>query len=189
VGADDFLVPGAVNRVAAAVATKRDMDVIFGDALAIEGTAVLANRAHSGPLALPRHYTLKHAATWIARDAYERFGVYSTEFRYAMDYELLARFHLAGACFVKIDGFLGAYRTGGVNSVQRARTIAEVCVIARRFGVGTFTAQVDRSRKLASAAFKRFVPSTFEATVRAWSRKRRGIVPLDAAQLGVADYL
>lgn len=62
---------------------------------------------------LDRDMTLCHPATIIRKSAYEKWGAYSEEYRYAMDYELLLRFKINGAVFKQVNEVWAVMVAGG----------------------------------------------------------------------------
>ena len=54
---------------------------------------------HSNLHRLRRENTINHPSAFVLRSAYERWGLYRTEYRVAMDYEFFLRLHAAGAHF------------------------------------------------------------------------------------------
>lgn len=63
------------------------------------------------------HINVNHLSTFITREAYQKYGLFDTQFKVAMDLDLLRRFYRRGAKFKKIDAVLGKFFSGGVSTV------------------------------------------------------------------------
>jgi glycosyltransferase involved in cell wall biosynthesis len=112
--ADDVLLPGTLHYVAAYLERHPDVDVVYGHRVLIDE----ANR-EIGRWVLPLHddralswadYVPQETLFWRRR-IWERVGACLDEtFQFAMDWDLLLRFRDAGARFVRLPRFLGAFR-------------------------------------------------------------------------------
>jgi glycosyltransferase involved in cell wall biosynthesis len=115
--ADDLLLPGTLRFVAAYFATHPEVDVVYGHRVVID-----ADHAEVGRWVLPRHqddvlswtdYVPQETLFW-RRAIWEKVGGAMDEsFRFALDWDLLLRFRNAGATFVRVPRFLGAFRVHG----------------------------------------------------------------------------
>ena len=68
---------------------------------------------------IPFKFNVCHMATYIKKDAFERFGYYDLDFKCGMDRELLFRFHRLGAKEKPIDGVFGIFRLGGISQSSK----------------------------------------------------------------------
>jgi hypothetical protein len=124
---DDMLLPGSLAAVARCFARHPKLDVIYGNRVLVD-----ESDAHVGSWILPRHddrmLTLldcvpQETLFWRRR-LWERVGSHVDErFRFAIDWELLLRFRLAGAKMVRLPRFLGAFR---VHGQQKNEAMADV---------------------------------------------------------------
>lgn len=111
---DDLLLPGALQTVANYFNAHPEVDVLYGDRLIID-----ENDMEIGRWLMPGHdnfilswadYIPQETLFW-RRSIWERIGGEVDEtFMFAMDWDLLVRFREAGAKFVHIPRFLGAFR-------------------------------------------------------------------------------
>jgi glycosyltransferase involved in cell wall biosynthesis len=111
---DDLLMPGAMHAVVDYFDKHPEVDVVYGDRLMID-----ENDHEIGRWILPGHdsnalewadYIPQETMFW-RRGIWEKAGAHIDEsFRFAMDWDLLIRFHKAGAKFGHIPRFLGAFR-------------------------------------------------------------------------------
>jgi glycosyltransferase involved in cell wall biosynthesis len=116
INADDFLLPGILHRVAAAFAGLPSMAVVHGNAQRIEGERRHIRKPMPRlPWAIRIGTPVVHPATFVAREVYERVGLFDTRYRVAMDYDFVLRAHLAGARFHHIDETLVGFRGGGLS--------------------------------------------------------------------------
>ncbi|MGH7243090.1 MAG: glycosyltransferase family 2 protein [Phycisphaerales bacterium] len=112
---DDQLMPGALHCVARWFQNHPDVDVVYGHRVIVD-----ANGDEVGRWILPRHrgaaflwgdYIPQETMFW-RRSLWNRVGGrIDTDFQFAMDWELILRFHRAGAKFCRIPHTLGAFRT------------------------------------------------------------------------------
>lgn len=120
--ADDRYLPGALMAAAEAF---RGKGVYYGR------MEVLENGRPNGTY-YPDHYqlekdmTLCHPATFVAAETYEKYGLYRTDFRYAMDYELMLRFKTSGVDFYPVDYTFTAMSAGGVSDIHWRAAFDEV---------------------------------------------------------------
>lgn len=111
---DDLLLPGSLNYVAAYFAANPDVDVVYGHRVIINpegkevGRWVLPN--HSDRMLVWADYVPQETLFW-RRSIWDKAGGKIDEsFQFALDWDLLLRFREAGAKFVRLPRFLGAFR-------------------------------------------------------------------------------
>jgi GT2 family glycosyltransferase len=112
--ADDLLLPGALNCVGRFFSRHPEVDVVYGHRIVID-----EYDQEIGRWVLPRHddavltfadYVPQETLFW-RRGIWERVGGHLDEtFHFALDWDLLLRFREAGALFVRLPRFLGAFR-------------------------------------------------------------------------------
>ena len=171
---DDMLAPGALHWVARYFADHPDVDVLYSHRCMVDD----ANTVISYWI-LPRHSSRKmlrwdlipQETCFWRRSLYERCGPVDRSFRFAMDYDLFARFMLAGR-MVHVPRVLGVFRqhelaktsqqmeTVGQEEVRRVHERYDVRfsrldgLIGRRFWHGMLVRSawhVRRSRTLPGA--------------------------------------
>jgi glycosyltransferase involved in cell wall biosynthesis len=111
---DDLLMPGTLNYVADYFQGHPDVDVVYGHRIMID-----ADDAEVGRWVLPRHddeflrwadFVPQETLFWRRRIWEKVGGALDESFQYALDWDLLLRFLAAGARFVRLPRFLGAFR-------------------------------------------------------------------------------
>lgn len=128
--ADDRLIPGALEQVAALFSNEPDIDVVTGAIRIIDEGGRPARRKRTSDLFDPRRYvagvcTVNQQATFFRRDAYARSGGFNVHNRVAWDGELLVDMALAGCRFHTVERLLGDFRvypgtiTGGTSYRER----------------------------------------------------------------------
>jgi glycosyltransferase involved in cell wall biosynthesis len=111
---DDLLLPGSLNYVAAYFAANPDVDVVYGHRIIIDskgkevGRWVLPN--HSDQMLAWANYVPPETLFWRRRIWDKAGGKIDESFEFALDWDLLLRFREAGAKFVRLPRFLGAFR-------------------------------------------------------------------------------
>jgi SAM-dependent methyltransferase len=111
---DDLLLPGSLHYVGKYFAEHPDVDVVYGHRIIID-----EYDAEIGRWILPPHddevlswadYVPQETLFWRQR-AWESIGQSLDEsFRFAVDWDLLVRLRYAGARFVRLPRFIGAFR-------------------------------------------------------------------------------
>jgi glycosyltransferase involved in cell wall biosynthesis/GT2 family glycosyltransferase len=111
---DDLLLPGSLAYVANYFARHPETDVVYGHRVIID-----ADDREVGRCVLPPHddefitwddYVPQETLFWRRR-VWERVGGRLDEsFHFALDWDLILRFRKAGAKFVRLPRFLGAFR-------------------------------------------------------------------------------
>jgi glycosyltransferase involved in cell wall biosynthesis len=137
--ADDALLPGAVS--AAVHALTRGRDVVYGHRIVIDehnnevGRWVLPKHRASG--LLWRDYVPQETMFWT-RELHETVGGLDERFQFAMDWDLVVRFHRAGARFERLDRFMGCFRTHAAQkSLAQRVQVGEPEFAQIRQGMGT----------------------------------------------------
>jgi glycosyltransferase involved in cell wall biosynthesis len=125
---DDLLLPGALNTVVDYFARRPDIDVIYGHRILIDehGMAI-------GRWILPPHSSLAYAwadfvpqeTMFWRRSIWNRAGGQLDEsFRFAMDWDLIARFSSVGARFYRLPRYLAAFRVHAKQKTSLQMTTA-----------------------------------------------------------------
>ncbi len=134
---DDLLAPRSLRCVAEYFATHPEVDVVYGHRIIIDG-----EDREVGRWVMPRHdppslewidYIPQETLFWRKR-AWDIAGGIDPSFQFALDWDLLARFHRAGCRIVRLPYFLGCFRihaeqktsqaihTTGADEMTRIRT-------------------------------------------------------------------
>lgn len=134
---DDLLAPGSLRFVAEYFAAHPEVDVIYGHRIIIDD-----DDRDVGRWIMPRHrpetlewidYVPQETMFWRKR-AWDVAGGIDPTFQFALDWDLLARFHQARLKIVRVPYFLGAFRvhaeqktsqaihTTGADEMRRIRT-------------------------------------------------------------------
>lgn len=110
---DDLLLPGALRFVGAYFAAHPDVDVVYGHRLLID-----EKDEEIGQWIVPPYcsealryfdYVPQETLFW-RRSLWEKVGGLDESFQFALDWDILLRFRAAGARFVRLPYFLGAFR-------------------------------------------------------------------------------
>jgi glycosyltransferase involved in cell wall biosynthesis len=134
VSSDDYLLPGALDKIRQDWAERGACDVVFGNVIFLDSPEGVIVRPDASLKSIWSRQPLKHAAMFVARSTYARLGGYSCDWRCAMDYELTLRFYVRGCSFRYLDANLAAVRPGGFSYKNLGRTMKEVCEIAEQYG-------------------------------------------------------
>jgi glycosyltransferase involved in cell wall biosynthesis len=124
---------------------------------------------------LRSYMSVNHPTVFVPRVIYEEHGLFDLKYRYAMDYDLMLRFKLAGVQFVYLDTVLANMLLEGVSDRQWLETLKEAYTIRKNNGVGF----VKNQRLFYFAATKMFFRRYLEkmgadALVEAYRRRTFG---------------
>lgn len=111
---DDLLLPGSLHYIANYFAKHPEVDVVYGHRVLIDeydqeiGKWILPK--HDSNILIWADYIPQETLFWRRRIWEKAGGHIDENFRFAMDWDLLLRFREAGAKFVRLPRFLGAFR-------------------------------------------------------------------------------
>jgi glycosyltransferase involved in cell wall biosynthesis len=138
---DDMLAPGTLHYVADFFARNPDVDAVYGHRLTVDGR----NRAKWYWI-LPEHSDwyqtrwdlIPQESCFWRRRIYDRCGNVDDTLRFAIDYDLFARFMKAGGKFVRANRFLGVFREHEEAKTSQLLTTvgaAEVAKVREKYGI------------------------------------------------------
>lgn len=117
---DEFADPDALGQLAQSWDRQRYGWITGGAEIRDEGNRLLYGRCHDpgtdGRALLGRGCRIWHAATLIDRRLFDRYGLFDTTYRIAMDYEMWLRFLVAGEQPQVIDKVVARFRIGGISA-------------------------------------------------------------------------
>jgi len=113
---DDELLPNTVKMITELA--KPDADIIHGNIIVhkIDKMQYICKPSLDYSLLLKKSMILNHPGMFIAKRAYQKFGLYNMAYRCAMDRELLARMYSKNAVFQYIDTELVVFYQGGEST-------------------------------------------------------------------------
>jgi glycosyltransferase involved in cell wall biosynthesis len=110
---DDTLEPGVLGLVGEYFSSRPDVDIVYGNLNLVDTDGKRLYTAYPvldlRILIYENRFVPQQAMFW-RRTLYDRVGGINPELRFAMDYELVVKFLLAGARVVKIPRVLARYR-------------------------------------------------------------------------------
>lgn len=170
--ADDWFSPG---QLAHGIATleRTGADFVFGDLIYFrDGEPAFRRRGDGGYRERIDHVmpALNHPTVIVRRSAYERHALFNTDYKLAMDYELLLRFHKAGLFGVYDPLLVGNMSLDGASDMSSRKALAEVRSAAVAHGYPATKAWIlygfrlmkDRLRRMSEKA----LPKTWHETLR-----------------------
>lgn len=157
INADDVLEPGALHRVATALAST-GADYACSDLTIVDedGQPVRIQRAETQWIDGRRNWLgrdwrmnigLPHPTLFVRRSTYERLGTYDLSFRLAADHDFVARLISSGQRGTYIDVPLARFRLGGLSSNRLLDCFREDERIACKHGLHPWLARLVRMRK------------------------------------------
>lgn len=82
---------------------------------------------------LDRETSVHHTGVFIKRIAYEKYGLYNCDYKYAMDYDLILRMKMNGASFFAVDKVFANRRLEGISYINRHEALRETRLIRREY--------------------------------------------------------
>lgn len=86
---------------------------------------------------LPIKMKVSHPSTFITKFAYQKWGNYDVNLKYAMDFDLLQRMYMQKARAIRVDEPLAIFRLGGVSQQDEKARKKELCSILRKNGANS----------------------------------------------------
>lgn len=80
---------------------------------------------YSVPQLLEREMTVTHPTCFVRTSLYHRLGFFSTDYKFAMDYELLLRFKSQGVCFLSLESVLANMQHDGISEANWKKALLE----------------------------------------------------------------
>lgn len=125
INADDWYEKDTVEKIVAAI---DDHHIAYGDLQYWkDGKKMFVQQGNHA--LLKKEMTVNHPTVFVAKRCYDQLGGFNVDYRYAMDYDVLLRFHLHGFSFVRIPFVLANMRWEGVSDKQWKKGCEETLAI------------------------------------------------------------
>ena len=140
VAADDQLIDGTIDQINQLY---DGSDIISGNVVEYNGKRYKKILSNS-ELKLLRYMTsICHPATFIRKDAYEKYGLYSLDYKCAIDRELFLRFYLSGASFQFVNSYFSFMSSGGISNSNPCKyAFIEDKIISQKYGLSMLEANI-----------------------------------------------
>lgn len=127
-----------------------DTDVVCGDCLWIdkENNLKYIRKSEFKLDQLKYRMVLMHPTCFVKKEAYNKFGLFDTSLKYAMDRDLLARFYKNGAKFKYTPKVISIMYAGGVSDVDIKKVFDEGAIVSIRNGVPKWKVQLRKNLRL-----------------------------------------
>jgi GT2 family glycosyltransferase len=122
--ADDWYEPHALAAVRRAF-SESDAEVVHGRVRYWQDGVPLRT-ADGNHRALRHSGSVNHPSVFVRQEVYQRLGGFDLSYRYAMDYELMLRWLVAGVRFRYLPMILANMSLGGISDTQRLQALREV---------------------------------------------------------------
>lgn len=135
INSDDFLAEDALSNIRNYAEKYEKADVLYGDMTVLNQNGQnYVCRPREDISNIKHHFMICHPSVFVKKEAYRKYGVFDTRFRYAMDFELLSRFYLKGAFFQYVPVMLSFFRKGGTSKRNADQTVYESIHVSVRNG-------------------------------------------------------
>lgn len=133
INADDYYEDHAISAVVQRYLTQGNLShaIYYGNThkITIDGKKEIKK---SNQLSWCLSVPFSHCSSFLSRSYYKHYGLFSTDYKIAMDVELLMR-GLKQAQYIKIDQFIATQRDGGVSDSFRLDGYKEYHRVAKRY--------------------------------------------------------
>lgn len=141
INSDDLLMPGTLKKLSEQM--QEDTEVAYGKAYRLYEDGSTREYLPRDLKIFTYKMPLVHPATFVRREAYEKYGVFNVDYRYCMDRAVLYNMYQNGAKFQYIDEFMAYYRMGGTSDNQYWNgTLKEGEKISIDFGMNPIKAKL-----------------------------------------------
>ncbi len=152
--ADDYYLPGTLEKVAAYFAEHPETELLHGN-LQVNGRVF---RPPAG-IASFGGFRVFHPTVFVRREVFEKYGPFDLSYPICADLNFFLKAGRNGVRFMHLDEPLTDFALGGVSTARRKATAQEVRRILRANGYGgvfsAFWYAAMRARALAAAILKR----------------------------------
>jgi glycosyltransferase involved in cell wall biosynthesis len=158
--ADDWL---SEDQIAQGVRALQSFsaDYVYGDLLFHDENGVILYRINGDPdygrIIRSKMPELCHPTVLARRSVYERFGLFDTRYRYAMDYEWALRLHVQGAQGKYVKEIVGHMGLGGASDASFRQAIREVRDIAIQYGRSRIIAEIEYRYRIIKGTTRRML--------------------------------
>lgn len=160
VNCDDRLSPDQIELGVRAL-QKCDADYVFGDLLFHDENGEVLYRINGDPdytrIIRSKMPEVCHPTVLARRSTYDRYGLFDTRYRYAMDYEWVLRVHVQGGRGAYAPGIVGHMGLGGASDVSFRKALKEVRDISIRHGRNVAAAEVGYRLRLVKGSVRRLL--------------------------------
>lgn len=130
--ADDWFEPNALNEIAKVYQKDK---IIYGNVRFLKNNSEvgISKNDHTR---LIEGMTIAHPAVFVPKGIFNKFGDFKSEFKIAMDYELILRFFINGVDFIPLNKVITNMNVGGVSYNNWFKAILEDFKIRKLYHVG-----------------------------------------------------
>ena len=183
INSDDWYMEKAVEKVVNSYISHPETDIFFGDCMVVLEGIDFAFLRRGCLSRLLEEMSINHPTCFITRSAYDKWGKFDTDFKFAADYELALRFYFSGAKFLYIPEVLAFMRKGGASESIKVhldvfriylRYFSPFTAYARLFPMLYFHFMDEIRKKLRNISRSILGEKRWKALREAWLKKKFG---------------
>lgn len=129
---DDWYEKDVIKRVVEAF-EKNNSQIVHGDVRFIYGDGSSENTVTDSMNKLWYEMVVRHPATFVRREVYQKEGVFDDTFRVAGDYEFILRCYANNVKFYYLNTILTNFRMTGISNQQEETCFNETNIAALRY--------------------------------------------------------
>lgn len=132
INSDDILYKEALYNIVENY--DENIDIFYGDKIVIDNN--ISSRSYQKALSLDMiKYSLPfcHQSCFIRKSCYKKFGLYSMDYKYCMDFDLILKMYKGGSKFKYIEYPISEFAFGGASDSYEA--LKEVYNISIKYGL------------------------------------------------------
>lgn len=135
INSDDMLNINTLNELNKVVELEPNYDVYYGNGIIFSEKSNHIYKPNNNIENILKYMFICHPATFVRKTAYEKYGTFDTNYKCAMDFELLSKMYSNGAKFKYFDYECTWFRFGGTSIQKYSLTKSESIKIAIRNGI------------------------------------------------------
>lgn len=156
VNADDTMYPGTAQKLAEAY--EDGVDAYYGDHIVVDEENHTKCYQKARPLeSIEYCLPFSHQSIYITKKCYEKFGLYSLEYKLCLDYDLILKMYKGGAKFKYVQAPFCEYSFGGCTYINPVATVNECTEIAMKYGLPKYKALKHKLKYLSLCYGKRLL--------------------------------
>lgn len=135
INSDDILNINTLNVLNDIIEKYPNYDVYYGNGVIFDEKNNHIYRPDNKIEDILKYMFICHPATFVRKTAYEKYGIFDTNYKCAMDFELLSKMYSNGAKFKYFDYECTWFRLGGTSRKKAILTKNESIQVATRNGI------------------------------------------------------
>lgn len=132
INSDDWYEQGIFQKIQKCF-NDSDADVVYGKMNLISKNGNTKLLIPTNIKKLRYEMEIPHSTAFVKKIVYEKYGLFSLEYKIAADYELMLRYYSKGIKFVYLNELLANFRLGGISNKDSKTCAYETLSISKKY--------------------------------------------------------